>query len=69
MCFGSTPKFGAQPAQPQAQDAIAAGNDALRKRAGMQGYAQTILGGAVGPQANTAPGKSLMGGAVKQMGA
>jgi hypothetical protein len=61
MCW-SSPKITPPPAAPQPQDAVAAGNDALKKRAGMQGYSQSILGGASGPTINATPGKTLMGG-------
>jgi hypothetical protein len=61
ICFFKTPRIPAPPPAPLPQDALAARNNALQKRAGAFGQAQTIIGGALGPQENKTPAKTLLG--------
>ena len=64
MCM-STPKF-TPPAQPMPEDAAAAGQRDLMKRANAKGFASTISPGSLlgaGMQTpNVTPPKSLLGG-------
>lgn len=63
MCiFPSAPKVPPPPVMPKPQDAIQAGNNELLRRAGAKGFGATILGGALQPQPNLTPPKTLLGG-------
>lgn len=61
MCL-KAPKITPPPATPTPEDANAAGDKALQRRAGAKGFGSTILGGALQPQPNATPMKTILGG-------
>lgn len=60
MCLPSS-KVPPSPKTPTPEDAVAAGNRELMKRAGAKGFSSTILGGALPQTPNATPAKTLLG--------
>lgn len=61
MCL-KAPKITPAPTTPTPEDASVTADKALQKRAGAKGFGSTILGGALQPQTNTTPMKTILGG-------
>lgn len=61
MCL-KAPKITPPPPTPGPEDANVTADKMLQKRAGAKGFGATILGGALQPQPNATPMKTILGG-------